>query len=220
MEPITNTELAILGLLAEGQKHAYGLEQDIAARGMRAWTEIGFSSIYYVLNKLESAGLLASVLVDEGEPEPLAPAADESLPEGRGRGPMHRDAARRRGPARRVYQLTKTGWEDYRAAVYERLAHPRPRSADFELGLANLPALPPEAARAALETYRASLRGSITSVRAKQQADRSAAEKAGHAFPPHVIALFERSLYLMQAELDWIETYLSKDQSDEHPGTR
>ena len=53
IETLTNTELAILGLVAEQPKHGYQIEQDIAARGMRDWTEIGFSSIYYVLNKLE-----------------------------------------------------------------------------------------------------------------------------------------------------------------------
>ena len=60
METLTNSELAILGLVAEHPRYGYQVEQDIAARGMREWTEIGFSSIYYVLNKLEAAGWLAS----------------------------------------------------------------------------------------------------------------------------------------------------------------
>ena len=220
MEPLTNTELAILGLLAEGQpqdqgKHAYRIEQDIALRGLRAWTEIGFSSIYYVLNKLESAGLLESSLVDESEAEAPALAA------GRGR------ARQRRGPARRVYRLAPTGWAAYHAAVFERLARPRPRSADFELGLANLAALPPKDARAALEICRADLRERIAGVRAKQEADRAAAGQAGISFPPHVVALFDRSLHMMQAELDWLDQYLAADRSsetaqeqqDEHPTT-
>lgn len=49
---MNNKELALLGLLAEGPKYGYQLEENIAARGMRAWTEIGFSSIYHLLNKL------------------------------------------------------------------------------------------------------------------------------------------------------------------------
>jgi DNA-binding PadR family transcriptional regulator len=37
--------LTLLGLLAEKPRHGYELEEVIIARGMRDWTEIGFSSI-------------------------------------------------------------------------------------------------------------------------------------------------------------------------------
>ena len=54
---MTNAELAILSLVAEEPRHGYDIEQVIEARGMRDWTEIGFSSIYYLLKKLEKSGL-------------------------------------------------------------------------------------------------------------------------------------------------------------------
>jgi len=113
---LTNVELAILGMVAERPKHGYQLEQDIELRGMRNWTEIGFSSIYYVLNKLEKSGWLVS----EAAFEP-------------GTG----------GPARKVYRLTTSGKAALHEAVRERLAHPRARNGDFELALANLPVLSP-----------------------------------------------------------------------------
>ncbi len=50
----------VLGLVAEKPRHGYELEQVIAQRGMREWTQIGFSSIYFVLAKLEKAGLVAA----------------------------------------------------------------------------------------------------------------------------------------------------------------
>ena len=53
---LTNAEYAILGLLVEGASHGYDLERKIEERGMRNWTEIGFSSIYFVLGKLEKKG--------------------------------------------------------------------------------------------------------------------------------------------------------------------
>ena len=59
---MTNAELAILSLVAEQPRHGYEIEQVIEARGMRDWTEVGFSSIYYLLNKLEKAGLVESRL--------------------------------------------------------------------------------------------------------------------------------------------------------------
>ena len=54
----TDSELLVLGLVAEMPRHGYELEQVIEQRGMRQWTEIGFSSIYFVLGKLEEKGLV------------------------------------------------------------------------------------------------------------------------------------------------------------------
>lgn len=194
MESITNTELAVLGLVAEGPRHGYQVEQDIQRRGMRSWTEIGFSSIYYVLNKLEAAGWLGPA-----EPEPPAPGA------GQGGKP------RRGGPARRVYTLTAAGRAVYQAAVRERLARPRPHSGDFELGLANLPALSPADVRAALETNRAGLRARAAAVFDKRQEDQENLAAGGLRLEPHVQALFDYSLALMRAELDWINAYLDAE---------
>ncbi|WP_029040720.1 PadR family transcriptional regulator [Cucumibacter marinus] len=56
----TDAELLLLGLIAEMPRHGYELEQVIEQRGMREWTQIGFSSIYFVLGKLEKAGLIAA----------------------------------------------------------------------------------------------------------------------------------------------------------------
>ena len=77
---MTNAELAILTLVAEKPRHGYEIECVIEERGMRDWTEIGFSSIYYLLKKLEKEGLL------EGRMETTG-----------------------RGPARKVYRATPAG---------------------------------------------------------------------------------------------------------------
>lgn len=57
---LTDAELLLLGLVAEMPRHGYELEQIIETRGMREWTQVGFSSIYFVLGKLEKAGLVAA----------------------------------------------------------------------------------------------------------------------------------------------------------------
>ena len=178
---LTNIELAILGLVAEEPRHGYQLDRLITERGMRAWTEIGFSSIYYILNKLESGGLLDSAL------QPGSP-----------------DASAHKGPARKVYRLTPAGWGAYRDAVRRRLSDPRPRSADFLLALANLPALPLPEVITALEHQRATLQSRLEGVQAKRDEDRAAAGR----LPPHVEALFDYSLAQMSAELDWLDQYL------------
>ena len=55
------TEELILGILAEQPGHGYQIEKLIEERGMRKWTDVGFSSIYYILEKLENKGLAESV---------------------------------------------------------------------------------------------------------------------------------------------------------------
>ncbi len=53
---LTPAELTVLGLIVEQPRHGYDLEQVIEERGIRQWTDIAFSSIYYVLAKLEKRG--------------------------------------------------------------------------------------------------------------------------------------------------------------------
>jgi DNA-binding PadR family transcriptional regulator len=125
---MTNAELAILGLVAEKPRHGYEIEQVIEERGMREWTEVGFSSIYYLLKKLEREGLVVGAL-EEGA----------------------------RGPARKVYRSTAAGQEALMAGTLEALSTPQRRYSPLLLGLAHLPGIPPTEAREALETYRAAL---------------------------------------------------------------
>lgn len=59
-QKLTDAELTILGLLAESPRHAYDLDAVIEQRGIREWTAVGFSSIYYLLKKLENKSLVCS----------------------------------------------------------------------------------------------------------------------------------------------------------------
>ena len=58
MRSPTSAEFAILTLLGEGPRHGYEIEKLIEQRGLREWTEIGFSSIYFLLDKLRRSGLV------------------------------------------------------------------------------------------------------------------------------------------------------------------
>ncbi|HET7847252.1 MAG TPA: PadR family transcriptional regulator [Acidimicrobiia bacterium] len=60
MKTLTDAELLVLGLVAEMPRHGYELEQVIEERGMREWAQIGFSSIYFVLGKLEKLELVTA----------------------------------------------------------------------------------------------------------------------------------------------------------------
>ncbi len=59
-KPISPAEVLILGMLYPKPIHGYELNQLIEKRGVRQWANIGFSSIYYLLEKLESRGLVRS----------------------------------------------------------------------------------------------------------------------------------------------------------------
>src|SRR5262245_12285582 len=57
---LTDSEPLLLGLLAEMPRHGYEIDQVIEQRGMREWTQIGFSSIYFVLGRLQKLRLVAA----------------------------------------------------------------------------------------------------------------------------------------------------------------
>lgn len=110
---MTNAELAILSLVVKQPRHGYDIERTIVERNMRDWTDVGFSSIYYVLDKLEGAGLVTS----------------------------RREPAPGRGPARRVYSTTDTGVAAMHEQALQAIAGPAPRPSSFQLGLSVLPCL-------------------------------------------------------------------------------
>ena len=136
---MTNAELAVLSLVAEKPRHGYEIEQVIEERGMRDWTEVGFSSIYYLLTKLESEGLIS------GRVQP----------------------AEGKGPARKVYHLTEAGAQAFQRGALVTLTVPDKGNISFLLGLSVLPALPRQETEAALLTYQQDLASGIEELRHK-----------------------------------------------------
>jgi DNA-binding PadR family transcriptional regulator len=126
---MTNSEFAILSLVAEQPRYGYEIERVIETRGMRDWTDVGFSSIYYLLSKLEKNGLI-----------------DSRLDPGTGR-----------GPSRKVYHITPSGQQAWRTAQLEALSTPQPYHPVLQIGLSNLPAMDPQEAATALRAYHARL---------------------------------------------------------------
>lgn len=136
---MTNAELAVLGLIVERDQHGYEIETIIRERGMRNWTEIGFSSIYHVLGVLERGGLVFA----------------------------RTEAAPGRGPARKVYSATEAGRERYRSEALAALAADSRRYSPFIQGLAALPQLEPAEAAQAVAAYRAGLAERLEDVTGK-----------------------------------------------------
>lgn len=120
--PPTDAELLLLGLIAEEPRHGFDLEKVIEQRGMRRWTDIGFSSIYYVLGRLEQRGHARVRDIIHG---------------GRGR-------------PRKVYEITAQGRRVVADAALRALAEPRSGPAALLVAMANLALIDVDAARDAL----------------------------------------------------------------------
>lgn len=176
---MTNAELAIMSLIAEKPRHGYEIEVVIEERGMREWTEIGFSSIYYLLKKLENEGLLE--------------------------GHMH---AAERGPARKVYQLTSSGREMLRAGVLESLSVPRRCYRQLQLGLANFTGVTREEALDSLDKYGQALLARLAYVQERWESQRP--------LPYFVDAMFEHSIAMIEAEWQWLESFIQQVETKEN----
>ncbi|WP_158854689.1 GyrI-like domain-containing protein [Saccharothrix deserti] len=109
---LTDGELTVLGLLVEQPRHGYDLERVIEERGVRAWTALGFSSIYYVLDKLARRGLIEAA----GAPPS--------------------------GKSRATFRATALGRELCTAATRDALTTPTPMRARVLIAMANSPGLP------------------------------------------------------------------------------
>ena len=173
---MTNAELAILSLVAEKPRHGYQIEQVIKERGMREWTEVGFSSIYYLLKKLEDQDLIESKLEETD-----------------------------RGPARKVYRITRSGEVRLREYLLQVLSCPQKCYPAFQLGLANLPTLSEEDSLNALREYRIELSTRLKSLRAGWESQKP--------LPMNIDAMFDYSISLIQAEMDWLDRFIYQLQN-------
>jgi DNA-binding PadR family transcriptional regulator len=119
---LTDAGLLLLGLVAEMPRHGYQLEQVIEERGMRDWTRIGFSSIYYVLRQLEKNELITA-----------------------------KKPGKANLKAKKIYSVTRAGRRTLEAQAFCALRDVRPAYSTVLLGMINWPALTRERALEALQ---------------------------------------------------------------------
>ncbi|MBB1155412.1 MULTISPECIES: GyrI-like domain-containing protein [Amycolatopsis] len=136
MPALTDAELTVLGLLVEQPRHGYELERVIEERGIRAWTALGFSSIYYVLDKLAKRGLIEAT----GGP--------------------------RSGKSRATFQATPSGVELCADATREALTTLTPVHARVLIAMANSPGLPDADVHSGLTARLTAVREQLAEVRA------------------------------------------------------
>ncbi|KAA9143505.1 PadR family transcriptional regulator [Microbacterium lushaniae] len=137
---LTPAELTVLGLIVERPQHGYELEQVIEQRGIRQWTDIGFSSIYYLLAKLEKRGLVEAAHASGG------------------------------AKARRVFRATARGRDAAARGARALIAEASPVPHPVLAGIANLPLLAEHEYAAALGARLVHLDARIAAVEAAERA--------------------------------------------------
>ena len=186
---MTDAELTILSLVAEAPRFGYEIQQVIDERGLREWLTIGFSSLYYVLNKLEAQNLITSQLQSES-----------------------------RGPARKVYAITDAGRGVLQTAVSELLRQPRSLGSGFELGLANLGVLKPRQVYLVLRHHQSDLKQGLDAVEKAWQRHQQEDQDGEHftALFTHSIAMMRSELEWIGNFLEtWRTSHPGVDRTEE-----
>lgn len=177
---LSEKEFILLGLIMEEPSHAYGMETKIRDRRMHEWTEIGFSSIYRVLDKLERRELIVAHLVHEG-----------------------------RGATRRVHVATAEGTRAFTAGVETRLAEPCHPKDPAAVAFTYATALPYETLVSVLSRRQEQVAGKAKMMAAALDTAKKGGKlpsmgceaSAGDVdTPPHLQLLFGRATSLLQAE--------------------
>ncbi len=173
---MTDAELAILSLLAEGPSYDHELHTTIEARGLRKWTAIGTSSMYYVLDKLEKQGLIEQI-------------TDERLG---GKGP-------------RRFRISAAGTGVLQTSVSDLLSTPHAYDKSFELGLANLNVLKPSQVRSALHNRRQDMAMKLERLRDEREEVKKASPmfQIDALFDHHITMMETEMAWLDQFTIAW-----------------
>jgi DNA-binding PadR family transcriptional regulator len=135
MRNMSNVEIALLQIIEEQKEiSGYGINRVVTERGYREWADIGMTSIYGGLKKLEEKKLVTSRI--------------------------HTDK-HGKGPTPRIYSLTKKGRQVLHREVLSILSRSRERERVFDLGVAGIPCVPSEKAIEALSQRKEYLRGHL-----------------------------------------------------------
>lgn len=110
--PLSNVEFMLLQMIKEcGQASGYDLKKLVDQRGYREWANIGTTSIYAGLKKLNDKGWIITVKLDEKS----------------GKGPMPN-----------CFTLTEAGNTKLKQEILDSLSSARERDRRFDLGLSAL----------------------------------------------------------------------------------
>jgi DNA-binding PadR family transcriptional regulator len=132
MTDISNAETALLGLLSEQPMYPYQIEQQVKYRDMRSWTDLSMSSIYKLLQKLETNQLI-----------------------------NRKDEVSQENRIQKIYTITPQGKEALQQKIITLLTEPEHTKWQIDIATYNLNLIPTVKAQTALTKYREGLQKNI-----------------------------------------------------------
>jgi DNA-binding PadR family transcriptional regulator len=190
-------DVAILGLLHEGDLHGYELKKRLTEL-VGPWSSVSFGSLYPALSRLERRALVATVS-DDSTPSapPMSGSLGAELAAFRRDRPTRRVSSGRR--ARKVYGLTDAGRDELLAQLTDASGDERA----FAVRVAFCRLLPP---RERLDLFR------------RRRADLATRLAGRHAADPRA-DLYRRSLLEFQddrlrRELAWVDELIESVEPD------
>lgn len=196
-------ELAILGLLEEGDLHGYELKRRLGSM-LGALSSVSFGSLYPALARLEKSGSITVVGDESEEEEEVAPATG-SL---RGELAAFRARSRQRPStrtkrARKVYRITAEGKERFSEAL---AAQSPDDDRAFGLTLAFARHLSPEVRLALFERRRARLVERLATARESVRADRDRLDT-------YARSLVEHGHQTTEADISWLDGLIAAERA-------
>jgi DNA-binding PadR family transcriptional regulator len=195
-------ELAVLGLLREGNHHGYELKKRLEEL-LGPLASISFGSLYPCLGRLERAGQVR--VVDSGAPRAARVPLTGSLS---GEAAAHRSGYRpaKRGRSRKVYAITESGSRRLQELLAREAAGEEDRTFGLRLAFARF--LAPEDRVGMLERRRARLRDRLSRTRA-------AAETRREAVDAYTRSVIDHDAEAAERDLGWLETLIAAERQQE-----
>ncbi|WP_419845094.1 PadR family transcriptional regulator [Candidatus Poriferisocius sp.] len=185
-------DLAVLGLLKEGDLHGYELNKRL--KSLVGGYANSYGALYPALARLERRGWVSSAAV---APELVT---DEQNLEGHARRNRKRSTRSKPGRTRKVYHITEAG-EDHLLELLQEDANNERR---FRLQLAFCRFLPPDRRLALFELRRAHL----VSLQAMARRD------PVHSNDPYVRSLFQRDQERREHDLVWLDQLIADERNN------
>jgi len=182
-------DLAVLGLLKEGDLHGYELNKRL--KSLVGGYANSYGALYPALARLERRGWVSSTAVDPDA------AVGEPTADGPARRNRRRATRAKSGRTRKVYQITEAG-EDHLLELLQEDANNERR---FRLQLAFCRFLPPDRRLALFELRRAHL----LSLQAMARRD------PAHSNDPYVRSLFQRDQERREHDLAWLDRLIADE---------
>jgi DNA-binding PadR family transcriptional regulator len=193
-------ELAVLGVLREGDLHGYELRKRVREL-LGPGSSVSFGSLYPALARLERSGLVREVEPDEsGEvPIPMTGSLSGELAAFRARA-RRRPRTPRGARTRKVFGLTPAG----EARLAELVAEPGEDDRTFGVKLALCRWCDPATRMALFERRRATLTERLAATR----------RSTGGALDRYRRSLFEREADLAERDLAWLDGLIAAEQAE------